>query len=310
MQRSKTYIGVSFRGALPLSEFIGEILLELGADGIEERSVGEAGELDLAVDYGIEEFGVAPPPPPAGPRELLCAFKEEQWGVVQPQLDRLVEAFLPVIPDLSYRWERLPKLNSVARWRADLKPYKLAPGIGVAPTKQHIPLHDKNRWFIIPPKMAFGTGEHATTRIASQLTAEWTKRGDKVLDAGCGTGILGFVALAKGAKSVLGIEIEADAVREARQNIKRNKFTSRMTVQKASILQAELPDHSFDLILANIHLNVLKAWWQDIPRLLKPGGRVIVTGLLVGQGRKLGRALGPAATRRVYHSWIVLGFKG
>ena len=157
--------------------------------------------------------------------------------------------------------------------------------------------------------MAFGTGKHATTRMAAKLVCEWSRPGDRVLDAGSGTGILAMAALHKGAQYALCIDIEEDAVREARQNFARNEFAGKTKVFQDSILSAKLRNQKFDLVLANIHLNVLKQWLPQIPEILSPNGRVILTGLLVGQGKKLGHSLGAASIRRIMGSWIVLGYQ-
>ena len=301
----KSYLGLTLTGTGPLSEIIGERLIELGAVGVEERPKGAGGELDLDVDYGIEEWGAEPPAETAVERELRSAFLLAEWDTVQPQVRQLVNAVKVMIPDLEMNIEQLPDFDQLARWRKDLKRFVLSDTVGVAPVRSMVP-DDGRTWLIIPPRMAFGTGEHETTRMAAKLTSEWTKPNDRVLDAGCGTGILGLTALASGAGYCLGIDIEADAIREARQNVRRNGFAGCMNLREGSILSTKYkPGEKFDLILANIHLNVLKEWWYILPSLLYPGGRVIATGLLVGQGKKLGRTLGSAVLRRQSHSWIV-----
>ncbi len=304
----KSYLGLTLTGTGPLAEIVGERLIELGAVGVEERPKGASGELDLNADYGIDEWGSEPPAETALERELHSAFLLSEWDTVQPQIRELVASIKEMIPDIEMNIEQLPDFDQIARWRKDLKRFVLSNTIGVAPLRAMIP-DDERTWLVIPPRMAFGTGEHETTRMAAKLTSEWTRTGDRVLDAGCGTGILGLVALASGAEYCLGIDIEEDAIREARQNIRRNSFTGKMVLREGSILSTRYkPGEKFDLILANIHLNVLKEWWDIIPSLLYPEGRVIVTGLLVGQGKKLGRALGSAVVRRQSHSWVVLGF--
>lgn len=308
MKRKKSYIAVAIHGQGPLAELLAADLFELTAEGIEERAANETATLDLSKDYGIMEWGSEPPQQNSTHRVLYCSFRVDDWEKIKPILEQRLSSFQSILPDLSYQYERLPMLDSVARWRDDLKAYLLSDEIGVAPTKQHIP-EDGRIWLLIPPKMAFGTGEHPTTRMAAKLTTEWVKKGDVVLDAGCGTGILALTALALGANKAIGVDLEEDAIREAKQNAKRNGFSNRCQWKHNSIQNVFLPKNSFDLILANIHLNPLREWWDKIPCLLKSGGRVIVTGLLNGQGRQLGRALGSAIIRRTLGSWIVLGYR-
>ncbi|MCX7835621.1 MAG: 50S ribosomal protein L11 methyltransferase [bacterium] len=308
MKKSNYYIEVRITGTAPLAELLGAELFDLSAEGIEERADGETGEIDVTKDYGIDEWNTEPPILPSTKRLLLCTFEDVVWDETLPKLDQLVHSFRNLIPDLSFTWERLPYINCVARWKSDLKPVVLSERIGVAPTKNHIP-KDHRIWLVIPPKMAFGTGEHPTTRMAANLVSQWVQKGDRVLDAGCGTGILALVALALGAEHATGVDIDADAIREAKWNAKRNHLNHRSKWICGSIHDLEFSKNSFDLIVANIHLTPLKLWWKHIPNLLTPKGRLIATGLLIGQGNRLGKSLGKAMVRKTMGPWLLLGYR-
>lgn len=307
MKKSRFYIEVRISGTAPLAELLGASLFELSAEGIEERPFGASGELDWHSDYGIADSHTEPPTWANEKRTLYCAFEDGLWEEILPQLEQLIQSFRAVVNDLTFEWERLPSIDSVMRWKNDLKAILISDKIGIAPTRKHI-VEDHRKWLVIPPKMAFGTGEHPTTRMAAQLVSQWTKEGDVVLDAGCGTGILALTALLFGADFAVGVDIEEDAIREAKLNARRNHFTKQTKWICGSILEVKLPEKSFDFIVANIHLHPLKEWWNKVPKLLKPNGRVVVTGLLCGQGKKLGRALGKSTIRKQMGPWIALGY--
>lgn len=129
---------------------------------------------------------------------------------------------------------------------------------------------------VIEPKMSFGTGHHETTSMVMEHILETEMTGKKVLDMGCGTGILGILASMRGATKVTGIDIDSWCTQNSLENCTLNN------IHNFEILQgdAQLLVHSepFDVILANINRNILL---EDLPaycRVLKPGGTIILSG--------------------------------
>ena len=150
-----------------------------------------------------------------------------------------------------------------------------------------------NIW--IDPEMAFGTGSHHTTYMMMQqmLRIEPSIRGHVVLDMGCGTAILGILSAKMGAKRVFAVDIDAVAARSAWGNARWNRVGTRVETAcgDASLLQMG----SYDVILANIHRNILL---EDLPtyvRSLRRGGKLLMSGFyeadipaLRGRGESLG----------------------
>ncbi len=146
---------------------------------------------------------------------------------------------------------------------------------------------------IIQPKMAFGTGNHETTSLIISYILEHNMKGLRVLDMGCGTGILGILALKEGAKSLTSIDIDEWAYENVKENAELNK------VQIDEIIQGDATSlegkDSFDLILANITRNIL---YQDLPaysKVMEQGARIVLSGfyqedvpLLRRRGEELG----------------------
>ena len=145
-----------------------------------------------------------------------------------------------------------------------------------APQNGAVPRTRFNIW--IDPEMAFGTGSHHTTYMMMQamLSREDRIRGHAVLDMGCGTAILGILAAKMGARKVWAIDIDAVAARSAWGNARWNRVGTRIQTLcgDASLLQME----TYDVILANIHRNIIL---QDLPtyvRSLRPGGTLLLSG--------------------------------
>ena len=130
----------------------------------------------------------------------------------------------------------------------------------------------------IDPKMSFGTGEHATTKLVLRLIEKHVKAGDKVLDVGSGTGVLGICAVMLGASSSLGIDNDEWCLLNGTENIKANNLEQKAEVRQAEI--TEIEESSFDLIVANINKRILLDIAPNLREKLVPSGKLILSGLL------------------------------
>lgn len=174
-----------------------------------------------------------------------------------------------------YEVKTIAKQNWNEEWEKNFEPLLIANRVSV-----RADFHPKPEGvtydIVITPKMSFGTGHHETTTlmIENQLTLNHV--GKRVLDMGCGTGILAIMAEQLGAKKVLAVDIEDWTVENARENAEHNRCaTLEVRLGDASVLQGEEP---FDLILANINRNVLL---EDMPvysQLLLPECPLVLSG--------------------------------
>ena len=146
---------------------------------------------------------------------------------------------------------------------------------------------------IINPKMAFGTGNHQTTSLVGEWILSHDVHGLRVLDMGCGTGILGLLALKRGARYLTAIDIDPWAYANVQENATLSGVTiDEMLCGDAALLEGRA---GYDLILANITRNILL---EDMPRyraVMLPGARLILSGfyeedipLLRARGEELG----------------------
>lgn len=137
----------------------------------------------------------------------------------------------------------------------------------------------------IDPGLAFGTGSHETTRLCLEMCEKYMKPGDKVLDVGCGSGILGIAALLTGAGSATGVDIDETAVRTARENAALNGVDDRFTAVHGSF--TEKVDGVFDLVLANIVADAIMFLSEGIPRFMKDDAVYIMSGIIDGRAEEV-----------------------
>lgn len=139
----------------------------------------------------------------------------------------------------------------------------------------------------IPPALAFGTGDHATTatclRLLSDIAEEHAKSGSKwsMLDAGCGTGILAIAAAKLGASPVEGFDFDPHAVKNAHANAKANKATKAVLFDERDVLiWMPARGERWDCICANLFSTILEQAFPTLVKALAPKGRLIISGIL------------------------------
>ena len=145
----------------------------------------------------------------------------------------------------------------------------------------HEPAPEGRRAITIEPRMSFGTGHHGTTRLMLTALQDLgdTIKNAKVLDMGSGTGILAIAAEMLGASEVLGVEIDDWVVDNANDNLKINQTTQTQMVHGHVKALESVSDGYYDVVLANIHREVLLADMAEYQRVLKLNGNLLLSGL-------------------------------
>ncbi|HEY6058254.1 MAG TPA: 50S ribosomal protein L11 methyltransferase [Candidatus Limnocylindrales bacterium] len=169
----------------------------------------------------------------------------------------------------------------------------------------------------LDPGMAFGTGLHPTTRLclagierwadAGLLTPVASSRPVRLVDVGCGSGILAIAALKLGVSAALGLDTDPIAIEATQANARRNGLGRRLTARVGSVPSHEPP---FDLLAANLIASLLVDLAADLRGELRPGGRLLASGIFVDREREVVRSFGSAGLaligRDVEGDWVVL----
>ena len=156
---------------------------------------------------------------------------------------------------------------------------------------------------MLDPGLAFGTGSHPTTQLCLQWLEHHVKTGQTVIDYGCGSGILAIAAAKFGAGNVVAIDIDEDALESTQYNAKRNKA-------KVEVVSAvENVNTKADIVVANILPSPLTVLAPLLGQLVKPGGQIVLSGILVDQGSDLMGLYGrwfEMKTYKVMDEWVCL----
>ena len=169
--------------------------------------------------------------------------------------------------------KRIARVNWNTEWEKNFSPILVDDAVYIFapfhPAKTEI-----KHQIVIEPKMSFGTGHHQTTHQMVQLTLKQNLVEKHVLDMGCGTGILAILAKQMGAKHVVAIDIDDWSVENSIENATRNHVQMETRLGGAEMLKEEL----FDMILANINLNILMADMKAYAAVLASKGTIIFSG--------------------------------
>jgi ribosomal protein L11 methyltransferase len=207
----------------------------------------------------------------------------------QADADALVCAALAASDDARVDTEPLPSVDWSEQWKKGIHAQTLG-ALTVAPPWLAESL-DPGRSIIIEPAMAFGTGEHATTRGVVRLMQSVIRPGDRVADLGSGSAVLAIAGAKLGARYVAAIELDHDAIANAEENVRRNGVNEQVTViegDATALLPLVAPVR---VVTANIISSVLLDLLPIIASALEDDGRAILSGILAEERSMMASAL-------------------
>ena len=268
----------------------------------------------MLTDLGIKGFSIADP---ADFQEFL-QNKEGKWDYIDQDLLGMAQGDTTVtvyLPDNAQGAEQLVALRAMLaqiharddaqlfgtleltlknvreedwanNWKQYFKPFTVGERLLIKPSWELC----ENPWnravLEIDPASSFGTGQHHTTRLCLELLEQLMHPGDRVLDLGCGSGILSIGALLLGASGATAVDIEENAAATATENARKNHIDPTLyrvfcgNVLEDETLCREIGD-GYDLICANIVADVLIAMKQLFRQFLRPEGTLIVSGIIM-----------------------------
>jgi ribosomal protein L11 methyltransferase len=187
----------------------------------------------------------------------------------------LGENFVHVVDQLEDKdWER--------EWMENFHPMQFGQRLWICPSWRDAP--DPNAVnILLDPGLAFGTGTHPTTSLCLKWLDGIDVENKEVVDFGCGSGILAIAALMLDAKEVIGIDIDPQALQASVDNAKRNKVADRLSV----FLPQNQPTRQVDIVMANILAGPLRELQSVISSYCKPGGLLIMSGILEEQAQSV-----------------------
>ena len=142
----------------------------------------------------------------------------------------------------------------------------------------------------IDPGLAFGTGKHETTRLCMEALERYVAGGEKVLDVGCGSGILGIAAVLLGAENAFGVDIDELAVRTANENAAVNRVEDKFTAIAGDLV--DKVDGKYDIVVANIVADAIIALSASVSALMKDDAVYIVSGIIDTRADDVKKAVG------------------
>lgn len=188
-----------------------------------------------------------------------------------------------VSEETDYSWQ--------TKWKETFKPFEVAEGIVIKPSWEELPGNFENAKVVIEidPGMAFGTGSHETTSLCIKMLSKYLRENDKVLDAGCGSGILSIVAAKLGAKEVLGVDIDLVAVAVAKENLECNHVEKIADAKYGDVTKGV--DFKGNIVVANLMAELIAMITPDILPHIYEDGYYITSGILVEKEDMVSKAL-------------------
>ena len=194
-------------------------------------------------------------------------------------------------------------------WRSYYKPLHIGERMVIVPAWEDYEAREGELIVTMDPGMAFGTGSHETTRLVIGLLEKYTKEGCRMLDVGCGSGILAICASKLGAGECFAYDIDPTAVRVAKENVEKSGLAN-ITCGVADLLRGVDESRPYDLITANIVADIIIRMAPDVSKLMHENTVLLVSGIICPRSQDVIDALeqnGLKITERVVENdWCAM----
>lgn len=265
------------------ADLLSDALLELGAlsVAIEDAQAGTAAEQAIFGEPGMVQE--------TWHESLVSALFDPTVDIVTVLRQASQAAGLAAVP--AHKIEALAEQDWVRLTQSQFDPIQISPRLWIVPSWHAAP--DPNAIILVlDPGLAFGTGSHPTTRLCLQWLDNHLPKNASVLDYGCGSGILAIAAKKLGARTVVGIDIDPQAVQAASDNAARN------SVDAGFYLPHAIPEAQYAVVMANILSNPLKILAPLLAARVHAHGQIVLSGILAEQADEMSA---------LYSTWFEMG---
>lgn len=267
-------------------DFISAMLNELGIDGIEIEDnipLSEEDQKGMFIDFPPEL------PEDKGISKVSFYLEEsEDTATLLKQVEAGLEEQRKFVEigEGTITQSETEDLDWINNWKQFFQSFYID-DILIKPTWEELKEEDKDKFLIeIDPGVSFGTGKHETTQLCIRQIRKYMNEGDKVLDVGCGSGILSIVALKLGASHVVGTDLDENCMTSTYENMAVNHLDKELgefyvgNLIDDTALQKQVGTEEYDIVVANILADVIIPMAPVIPARLKENGIFITSGII------------------------------
>lgn len=265
------------------SDMVGELLMRLGATGTEIVDRADVPDPDKpGVYWELYDKKLLE----SMPEDVLVKgwfARDEKIGDVLSDIRRELESLKQMAAGIEMGTLRLESQDVkdedwAENWKKNYKPFRVGSRLVVKPTWETYAAQPGDMVIELDPGMAFGTGTHETTNMCLRLLEKQLSGDSEVMDVGTGSGILAIAAARLGAKDVLAIDVDPDAVKVAKENVALNHVEDRVRVIVGDLVKSEAMP--CDLAVANIVADAICMLAAPLTRHLRKGGLFICSGII------------------------------
>ena len=197
----------------------------------------------------------------------------------QKILEKDIALALNLIEYSNLSISELEETNWIESYQKNFQPIKFGKNLYVIPSWEESNKFDDKTIIRMDPGLAFGSGSHETTHLCLEYLDSSNLKELTVIDYGCGSGILGIATLLLGAKNVIAVDIDPQAIIATKENAKINNVDKKISIVSSD----SLADKEVDLLIANILSNPLMTLRDKFIELIKPNGRIVISGIMKKQ---------------------------
>lgn len=278
------WIEVTVKTTAEGADIIAQVFYDVGVTGVvveDSGSILQAQQEEVTWDYiddsiidDIEE-GV-----------LIKAYLskdnsfEDKFCKVKNKINQLQnQSYGLELGSLSMKVSNVKEEDWANNWKKYYKPFKVSERIVIKPSWEEYTVKGDEIVLEMDPGMAFGTGIHETTALCIDALDRFIEPGARVVDIGCGTGVLAVSSILLGAEKATAVDLDSNAVAITAENAKRNQVDDKLEVFHGNLL--DKVEGRFDIAVANIIADVIIELTLTIDNFLKPNGLFIASGIIL-----------------------------